>query len=124
MLRGDVCRPWRLTTEPSEHFFVICRFIINSFTVNDWLLIVQKNERFHKALQNGNFKVVQEKPKGYQDKAGTDHSTHGKSFQGVPVKMVQSEAIDALLTIGDDDRSVAAQIWNALKGLLKNLVTT
>eukprot|EP00957_Ditylum_brightwellii_P120595 9199527-Ditylum_brightwellii.AAC.1 len=117
MLKGDVCRPWRLTTELSEHFFAICCFVINSFTINDWLFIVPKNERFLKALQNGNFKVSWEKPKGYKAKAGTDHSTHDKDFQGGPMKIVQSEAIDALLTIGDDDRSVAAQIWNVLKEL-------
>eukprot|EP00957_Ditylum_brightwellii_P187733 14294933-Ditylum_brightwellii.AAC.1 len=78
-------------------------------------------ERFSKVLQTGCFKVTHEKPEGYQDKTGADSTTHGNRFKGEPVNVVDPDTvIDALLTVGDDEWSVATQIWKELKKLLKS----
>eukprot|EP00957_Ditylum_brightwellii_P067400 5116509-Ditylum_brightwellii.AAC.1 len=86
MLQKDAVRPWCLTSEPSEHFFAICRYVVNSFTVNDFLSIVRRHEQFQGALKKGSFNLKQEKPEGYQSNT-VDYSSHGIGFKGGPVAM-------------------------------------
>ena len=118
MLRKDVVRPWRLTSEPSEHFFAICRYVVNSFTVNDFLSIVRRQERFRGALKKGRFNLKREKPDGYQSNA-VDYSSHGRGFKGGPVAVPNtSDNIDLFGIDDHDDWSVASHIWKVLNPIL------
>jgi hypothetical protein len=117
MMRSDVVKPYRLTSEPSEHSFASMRFIVREFTVNDFINIIQKMSRLWIASAKEQIKLVRDRVTGYMSTfiGGSIHNNSLTSNKkGGPVYIeTNNEKIHALKA-GDSSWNEAAVIWKEL----------
>ena len=124
MLRDNVIRPDRLTSEPSEHSIAHMRGIIREFTVNELISIVNKIGRLWTAMFHSNLSCVrsQNSAGGYTATidSGTGDSSKNVNLPSGHVKIEHNPSKLDTLKAMEDDWSVAKCLWSELMPILNS----
>ena len=113
MMRADVMNPSRLTSEPNEHVFGQLRTMDREFTVNKFVLLVEKLERRFKSILEGKLKSSRDPQKGYAATFDTFLQTMDEAITG-PVTIVETDKTNNEFLMSDGDHKVASKLWEKL----------
>jgi hypothetical protein len=120
MMRDDIMRPGRSASELSEHTYGSMRGISREFTVNDFIHLVAKAQRFLAAMVDNNLKAVRSSEiSGYQATIQTQsESINSRNLPSGPVKIETNATLIEAREGVNDNYNNASLIWKDLRGIL------
>ena len=118
MLRSDIVRPSRITTEPSEHSIALIRRIIPEGTVNDFVNAISRMQRLWVAVTKSALKTVRGNDGSSQGYIATINK-HGMPpeqirLQSGPVHIESDQVKIDMHELTGNSSSVAQQLWKEL----------
>ena len=122
---NEFISPHNLTSEPSEHYSAVMRYLCREFTVNDLIYIVQKLIVFQVSVSNGDLKVARSTQRKVY--VATVYHKNMKKFinlhSGIICVETDTGVIEAEKNI-DNEASLENDIWNKLCPLLNSITNT